>query len=105
MIWRKDGRWLGPFRIIIQDGRHVVWASLGNKLFRAAPEQVRPVTAVEEVQYKDQMEREPRAMLDPENIPKNFQDLGTGHSPEVIPDENIHMNPPNYVEEAEADAT
>ena len=48
MIWRKEGHWLGPLKVIVQEDKHVLWASMGNRLFRAAPEQVRPLSAVEE---------------------------------------------------------
>lgn len=52
MVWRKrgeaTGNWQGPMQVIIQEGKHVIWATMGNKLFRAAPENVRPLSAVEE---------------------------------------------------------
>ena len=48
MIWRKEGHWLGPLKVIIQEDKHVLWASMGNRLFRASPEQVRPLSAMEE---------------------------------------------------------
>ena len=43
-------------------------------------------------------------MLDPENIPRNFQDLGIGHSPEVIPEGSTHQNSLNPPEEGEVDS-
>ena len=53
MVWRKrgetTGNWQGPMQVIIQEGKHVIWATMGNKLFRAAPENVRPLSAVEEI--------------------------------------------------------
>ena len=52
MVWRKrgeaTGNWQGPMQVIIQEGHNVIWATMGNKLFRAAPENVRPLSAVEE---------------------------------------------------------
>ena len=53
MVWRKEGRWIGPMKVIIQEDRHVVWASLGNRLFKVAPEQIRPLSAVEEIQHRE----------------------------------------------------
>ena len=50
MAWRKDSQWFGPLKVIVQEDKNVIWAVLGNKLFRIAPEHVRPLSAVEEVQ-------------------------------------------------------
>ena len=50
MAWRKDSQWFGPLKVIGQEDKNVIWAVLGNKLFRIAPEHVRPLSAVEEVQ-------------------------------------------------------
>ena len=67
MIWRgeppnKPG-WIGPQRVIIQDGQHTVWTTQCAKLFRSAPEHVRPVLAQE--------------MPDcPETWPDNLTELG-----------------------------
>ena len=45
MIWRAEQqgnpKWIGPQKIIIQDGNHTVWSTQGGKLFRSAPEHVR----------------------------------------------------------------
>ena len=66
MIWRgetpnKPG-WIGPQRVIIQDGQHT-WTTQCAKLFRSAPEHVRPVLAQE--------------MPDcPETWPNNLTELG-----------------------------
>ena len=50
MLWRNVGKWSGPMKVIVQDlKQQVVWLSFGSKLFRAAPEHVRPLSAVEEV--------------------------------------------------------
>ena len=54
MAWRKDSQWFGPLKVIIQEDENVIWAALGNKLFRLAPEHARPLSAVEEVQNRDQ---------------------------------------------------
>ena len=47
MIWRAEQsgqpRWIGPQKIIIQDGNHTVWSTQGGKLhmYLSAPEHVR----------------------------------------------------------------
>ena len=49
MLWRENKKWIGPMRVIQQEGDSCVWAVFGNRLYRGAPEQVRPLSAVEEV--------------------------------------------------------
>jgi len=52
MRWSKkgeaDGVWSGPLQVIIQEGQRVVWVTQGNKLYRVAPEHLRPLSALEE---------------------------------------------------------
>ena len=50
MAWRKDNQWFGPLKVVLQEDKNVIWAVQGNKLFRIAPEHVRSLSAVEEVQ-------------------------------------------------------
>lgn len=40
-------------QVTIQEGHNVAWATMGNKGFRAAPENVRPLSAVEEANRSD----------------------------------------------------
>ena len=50
MIWREtknEKRWIGPMKVVSQDGTQTVWCSHVGKLIRAAPEHVRTVSAVE----------------------------------------------------------
>ena len=49
MAWRKENHWFGPLKVILQEDKNVIWAVLGNNLFRIAPEHARPLSAVEEV--------------------------------------------------------
>lgn len=52
MRWSKkeeaDGVWNGPLQVIIQEDQRVVWVTQGNKLYRIAPEHLRPLSAVQE---------------------------------------------------------
>ena len=52
MIWRKRGEsvgnWQGPMQVVMQESPQVIWVTMGSKLFRIAPEHVRPLSAVEE---------------------------------------------------------
>ena len=56
MIWKKkgeaDGNWHGPMQVIVQEGANVIWVSMGTKLYRVAPEHVRPLSAVEEWKHQ-----------------------------------------------------
>lgn len=49
MIWKKrgeaDGQWVGPMQVLGQEGKSVVWTSMGQKLYRVAPEHVRYLSA------------------------------------------------------------
>ena len=71
MIWRepRDDKhgWLGPHRVIIQDGNHTVWSTRSGKLYRSAPEHVR-LAHPDEVQSED----EP---LSPEEITEKQQQI------------------------------
>lgn len=57
MVWRKrgesDGHWQGPMTVVIQESHQVVWVTMLNKLYRVAPEHIRPLSATEETQHKD----------------------------------------------------
>ena len=52
MLWKRkgesEGQWEGPMQVIIQEENKVIWVTKGTKLYRAAPEHVRPLSAVEE---------------------------------------------------------
>ena len=52
MLWKRrgeaEGHWEGPMQVIIQEANRVVWVTKGTKLYRAAPEHIRPLSAVEE---------------------------------------------------------
>ena len=56
MIWRKRGEsignWIGPMQVVIQENHQIVWVSMGSKLFRIAPEHIRPLSAIEEAENK-----------------------------------------------------
>lgn len=49
MAWRKESQWFGPLKVIVQEDKNVIWAVLGNKLYRIAPEHLRPLSVVDEL--------------------------------------------------------
>lgn len=53
MIWSNSQRnqgWKGPMKVIQQEGQNTVWVTQHGKLYRPAPEHVRPVTSIESTQ-------------------------------------------------------
>ena len=52
MVW-KQGRgtypsqWIGPMKVVVHENFQTIWTTMGSKLYRNAPEHVRPVTASE----------------------------------------------------------
>jgi hypothetical protein len=51
---RIRGMWHGPARIVMLEGRRIVWLVHANKLIRASPEQLRPASIREWQAVKDQ---------------------------------------------------
>ena len=52
MIWREGkgdypGSWNGPMRVVVHESQQTIWTTAQSKLYRVAPEHVRPVTALE----------------------------------------------------------
>ena len=60
MIWKKrgeaDGLWHGPLQVVIQENSQVMWVTGSGKLYRIAPEHVRPLSAVEEVTHQSSIQ-------------------------------------------------
>ena len=58
MMWKKRGEatgvWEGPLQVIVQEESRVVWVTRMNKLYRVAPEHLRPLSAMEE--WKNQQQ-------------------------------------------------
>ena len=52
MSWREGtgqspGFWQGPMKVVVHENQHTIWTTMSSKLFRCAPEHVRPVAAEE----------------------------------------------------------
>ena len=52
MVWKQGhgalpGNWLGPMKVIVQENQKTIWVTMLSKLYRCAPEHIRPVTAAE----------------------------------------------------------
>ena len=86
MIWRKRGEsignWQGPMQVVMQESPQVIWVTVGSKLFRIAPEHVRPLSAVEESENEHIKRDNP-----PREISQGvtqFQDLTVNHEQESV---------------------
>ena len=52
MVWREgkgayQGLWQGPMRVVVHENAQVIWTTMASRLYRTAPEMIRPVTAME----------------------------------------------------------
>lgn len=52
MVWKQGngalpGQWIGPMKVVVHENNKTVWTTMASKLYRCAPEHVRPVTASE----------------------------------------------------------
>ena len=52
MSWREgtgqqSGYWQGPMKVVVHENQQTIWVTMSSKLFRSAPEHVRPVTSKE----------------------------------------------------------
>ena len=57
MVWKstpKPGTWIGPMRVVTHENVSTIWLTMSGKLFRAAPDNVRDVSAMETLQIPKQ---------------------------------------------------
>ena len=52
MVWKQGngalpGQWIGPMKVVVHENNKTIWTTMASKLYRCAPEHVRPVTAFE----------------------------------------------------------
>ena len=52
MVWKQGngalpGHWIGPMKVVVHENNKTVWTTMASKLYRCAPEHVRPVSASE----------------------------------------------------------
>lgn len=89
MVWRKrgesDGHWQGPMTVVIQEDKQVVWVTMLNKLYRVAPEHIRPLSAMEEIHQKPSANRTSSSI-----VPSNG---GTQNHNQVVT-ETMEQTPP-----------
>lgn len=43
----QPGTWIGPQKVVVHENQHTIWTTMSCKLYRSAPENIRPVTTLE----------------------------------------------------------
>ena len=60
MMWKQrgehQGQWIGPAQIIVQEGSQVAWTAMASKLYRIAPEHLRPVSTQEQSKCEETLQ-------------------------------------------------
>ena len=101
MMWRQGkganpGHWLGPMKIVIHENDQTIWTTLACKLYRCAPEHVRPVTANEALEIPIHS-NEPSISIIAQQIPQ-IQSQGITRAieiPDIISIEPQNSGNPN----------
>ena len=99
MVWKSglNEGWRGPMKVVIHENAQTVWITQNCKLYRHAPEHIRPVTALESrdipstevfqplprIEGVEENRVEPRDRMDTQdNIPSTSNGLTQANSPE-----------------------
>ena len=100
MVWRQGkgayaDQWIGPMRVVVHENAQTVWTTMAAKLYRAAPEHVRPVSAMEAREIVV-LPNEPSTSIIASQLPghmNNPQINQNAHNPN--PD--VTLPPPNMI--------
>ena len=92
MVWRQgrgaaSDQWTGPMKVVVHENAQTVWTTMATKLYRAAPEHIRPVSAMEAKRIVI-LPNEPSVSTIAQQLPSN--------NPERQPPQIIN-NPPHDV--------
>ena len=106
MLWKRRGEatdpWEGPMQVIVQESDKVIWVTFS---YRAAPEHVRPLSAVEE--WSQQMQSTSNSMptqVIPQHGGVQYHNVTPMTVPDAIPPSNpLPINPerPSAIESSE----
>lgn len=109
MLWKRRGEaadpWEGSMQVIVQESDMVIWVTKGSKLYRAAPEHVIPLSAVEE--WSQQMQSTSNSMptqVIPQHGGVQYHNVTPMTVPDAIPPSNqLSINPerPSAIESSE----
>ena len=97
MIWKvhlNQGSWIGPAKVIIQEGASTVFCNNSGSLIRAAPEHVRPVSAVEAqlIPFEEQV----KAHVNP-SAPSPRTNSNNVNTTSIIPTDNTSNATPTVI--------
>ena len=97
MIWKvhlNQGSWIGPAKVIIQEGASTVFCNNSGSLIRAAPEHVRPVSAVEAqlIPFEEQV----KAHVNP-SAPSPRTNSNNVNNTSIIPTDNTSNATPTVI--------
>ena len=88
MLWRQESKWIGPMKVVLHEDQKVVWLSLGNKMYRASPEHVRSLSAMEETSVFQKADERPTTLSQPPSnhpVPEQLPGgEGVPDNPQVI---------------------
>ena len=108
MIWRPGkgnypAFWQGPLKVVVHENAQTIWTTGNSKLYRSAPENVRPVTASEARQIPMPM-NEPSVSIIAQQIPQQTQGIsrvintqGLEFPSTNIPEPSNRPNPPSQI--------
>eukprot|EP00435_Cladocopium_sp_Y103_P053869 s757_g17.t1 len=78
MVWRQGkgaypSQWTGPMKVVVHKNAQTIWTTMASKLYRAAPEHVRPVSALEAKEIV-LLPHEPSVSIIAQQLPNNASD-------------------------------
>ena len=96
MIWKQSNgtrpdQWIGPMRIVVHENAQTIWTTMGSKLYRSAPEHVRPVTAFEAKRIQIQKDTTPISI-----IAQQLRDIRNQGISQAFPD-GMNQPPPQVL--------
>ncbi len=96
MIWSGGNNpgWRGPMKVVTQESQQTIWVTQHGKLYRPAPEHVRPVTSIESHNLDPQSAPMPVSLPTPETSSSQSQSMAEDISgiPVVAPENNENTN-------------
>ena len=96
MIWNNGNNpgWRGPMKVVQQESQQTVWVTQHGKLYRPAPEHVRPVTSIESATIDPFSANLPKECLPETSRPSQEPNMNNPSNPGDIPEEHRPRNNP-----------
>jgi len=98
MVWRQGkgaypDQWTGPMKVVVHENAQTVWTTMAAKLYRAAPEHVRPVSEMEAKGIVI-LPNEPSVSQIAQQLPRQLQDA-MQNNPTHNPTMDVTLPAPN----------